>query len=314
MTFALIPNEAPSSSLRRIVLEQIDGAILQLEREDNLNDGIHEARKHFKRVRAVLRLSRGALPAATYRSENQFFRDQGRILSPVRDSAVYIETIDMLRRRYGQQLSDASFCRLRRSLVEEHGSVLRTFAGDEQLIPSMIERLKGARQRALDWTFHHSEFSLIANGLRRTYRRGLKEKSDAYAQPTTANFHFWRKRVKYLWYQFQILGPLWPALTKVMARECDQLADGLGEEHDLAVLQESPLVQEMVRADKGSADLLFAIAAQERSRLRRTATPLAERIYVESPKQFTFRMEGYWQAYRRQSPCDSIQKAQPASP
>ncbi len=314
MTFALIPNEAPSSSLRRIVLEQIDGAILQLEREDNLNDGIHEARKHFKRVRAVLRLSRGALPAATYLTENQFFRDQGRILSPVRDSAVYIETIDMLRLRYGQQLSDASFCRLRRSLVEEHGSVLRTFASDEQLMSSMIERLKGARQRALDWTFRHSEFSLIANGLRRTYRRGLKEKSEAYAQPTTENFHFWRKRVKYLWYQFQILGPLWPALTKVMARECDQLADGLGEEHDLAVLQESPLVQEMERADKGSADLLFAIAARERSRLRRAATPLAERIYVESPNQFTFRMEGYWQAYRRQTPCDSIQKAQPASP
>ena len=314
MTFALIPNEAPSSSLRRIVLEQIDGAILQLEREENLNDGIHEARKHFKRVRAVLRLSRGALPAATYRTENQFFRDQGRILSPVRDSAVYIETIDMLRRRYGQQLIDASFCRLRQSLVVEHSSVLRTFAGDEQLILSMIERLKGARQRALDWTFRHSEFSLIVNGLRRTYRRGLKEKSDAYAQPTTENFHFWRKRVKYLWYQFQILGPLWPALTKAMARECDQLADRLGEEHDLAVLQESPLVQEMGRADMGSADLLFAIAARERSRLRRTAIPLAERIYVESPNQFIFRMEGYWQAYRRQSPCDSIQKAQPASP
>jgi CHAD domain-containing protein len=314
MKFSLMRYEAPSDSLRRIVLDQIDGAILQLARDDNLNEGIHEARKHFKRVRAVLRLSRGTLPAATYRTENQFFRDQGRILSPVRDSAVYVETIDMLRRRYGQQLSDASFFRLRQSLVEEHGSVLRAFAGDERLIPSMIERLKEARHRALDWTFRHSEFSLIANGLRRTYRRGLKEKSDAYAQPTTENFHCWRKRVKYLWHQFQILGPLWPALTKVLARECDQLADRLGEEHDLAVLQESPLVQEMERADKRSADLLFAIAARERSRLRRAATPLAERIYVESPNQFIFRMEGYWQAYRRQRPCDSIQKAQPASP
>ena len=142
MNFSLMRYEAPSDSLRRIVLDQIDGAILQLARDDNLNEGIHEARKHFKRVRAVLRLSRGALPAEIYRSENQFFRDQGRIFSPIRDSAVYIETMDMLRHRYGLQVTDASFWRLRQSLVEEHGSVLKSFAGDEWLLPSVIEALR----------------------------------------------------------------------------------------------------------------------------------------------------------------------------
>ena len=90
MNFTLIPEEAPSDSLRRIAAEQIDGSIAQLQRTDDLNDGIHEARKHFKRIRALLRLVRGALPAETYDSENQFFRDLGRLLSPVRDSAVYI--------------------------------------------------------------------------------------------------------------------------------------------------------------------------------------------------------------------------------
>ena len=54
MIFSLMRYEAPSDSLRRIVLDQIDGAILQLARDDNLNEGIHEARKHFKRVRAVV--------------------------------------------------------------------------------------------------------------------------------------------------------------------------------------------------------------------------------------------------------------------
>ena len=313
MTFALIPSEAPTDSLRRIVLDQVDGAILQLAREENLNDGIHEARKHFKRVRAVLRLSRGALAAPTYRAENRFFRDQGRILSPVRDSAVKIETIDMLRQRYGQQLSDASFWRLRRSLVEKHGAVLKAVAGDEQLLPTMIERLREARHRAADLQFRNSEFSLIASGLRRTYRRGLKEKCSAYSHPTTENFHCWRKRVKYLWHQFQILRPLWPAMMKVLAGDCDRLADRLGEEHDLAVLQEAPLVQELAKTDKRNADLLSAITARERSRLRHAATPLAERIYVESANQFICRMEGYWQAYRPHRLCDSTQKARPAS-
>ena len=304
MNFSLMRYEAPSDSLRRIVLDQIDGAILQLERDDNLNEGIHEARKHFKRVRAVLRLSCGALPAEIYRSENQFFRDQGRILSPIRDSAVYVETMDMLRRRYGLQVTDASFWRLRQSLVEEHGSVLKSFAGDEWLLPSVIEALRDVRRRALDWKFRAAGFSLFATGLRRTYGRGLKEKKVAYAQPTTENFHAWRKRVKYLWHQFQILRPLWPALMKVLAQDCDLLADRLGDEHDLAVMQESPLVQEMQGANRGNAEVFSSIVSRERSRLRRAATPLAERIYVESANRFVVRVEGYWLAYHSQGLTD----------
>ena len=304
MNFSLMQYEAPSDSLRRIVLDQIDGAILQLARDDNLNEGIHEACKHFKRVRAVLRLSRGALSAETYRSENQFFRDQGRILSPIRDSAVYVETMDMLRQRYGLQVTDASFWRLRQSLVEEHGSVLKSFAGDEWLLPSVIEALRDARRRALDWRFGAAGFSLFATGLRRTYGRGLKEKKVAYAQPTTENFHAWRKRVKYLWHQFQILRPLWPALMKVLAQDCDRLADRLGDEHDLAVMQESPLVQEMQGANRGNAEVLSSIVSRERSRLRRAATPLAERIYVESANRFVVRVEGYWLAYHSQGLTD----------
>ena len=314
MNFTLMPYEAPSDSLRRIVLEQIDGAILQLARDDNLNEGIHEARKHFKRVRGVLRLSRGALPAETYRSENQLFRDQGRILSPVRDSAVYIETLDRLRRRYGLQLTDASFWRLRRSLVEEHGSVLKSFAGDERLLPSVIEALREARSRAIDWRFRTAGFSLFATGLRRTYGRGLKEKEVAYAQPSSENFHAWRKQVKYLWHQFQILRPLWPALMTVLAEDCDRLADRLGDEHDLAVMQDCPLVQEMQGANRAHAELFFSIVSRERSRLRRAATPLAERIYVESANRFVVRIEGYWLAYHPQGLSNSRRKARTASP
>ena len=249
-------------------------------------------------------MSRGALPAETYRSENQFFRDQGRILSPIRDSAVYVETMDMLRQRYGLQVTDASFWRLRQSLVEAHGSVLKSFAGDEWLLPSVIEALRDARRRALDWRFGAAGFSLFANGLRRTYGRGMKEKKIAYAQPTTENFHSWRKQVKYLWHQFQILQPLWPALMKVLAQDCDRLADRLGDEHDLAVMQESPLVQEMQGANRGNAEVFSSIVSRERSRLRRAATPLAERIYVESANRFVVRVEGYWLAYHSQGLTD----------
>ena len=301
MHFSLLPDEHPADALRRIVFEQIDGAIDQLQRADDLNDGIHEARKHFKRVRAVLRLARGALPGETYRRENIFFRQQGRILSPVRDSAVYIETFDRLRRRYGAQMTDKSFIRLRHSFVKGHRSLLRTFAEDEGMILAVIESLREARLRAPDWRFNAEGFALFTLGLRRIYAQGRVERRVAFAQPTTENFHAWRKRVKYLWHHVQILQPIWPGLMRALARQSDLLADRLGEEHDLAMLQETPEARALHGAGGGCAELLASIVARERSRQRRAAAPLAARIYVERPGRFVNRIQGYWRIYRPQN-------------
>lgn len=298
MNFTLIPEEAPSDSLRRIAAEQIEGAIAQLQRKDDLNDGIHEARKHFKRIRALLRLARGALLAETYVSENRFFRDLGRQLSPVRDSAVYIETLDLIRNRYHAQLTDEPFLRLRERMVSEHRAVLNEFTRDMQRQESLFHTLQGAQPRANDWKFYEGEFSLFRGGLRRIYGRGRAEKAAAFAQPSTERFHAWRKRVKYLWHHLQLLQPLWPAQIRVLVRDCDRLADRLGEEHDLAVLLETSVVRAMMDTDSQSANQLFTVVSRERERLRRAAIPLAQRIYVESASRFVDRIEGYWLAYR----------------
>ena len=182
MNFTLIPEEAPPDSLRRIAVEQIEGAVTQLQRSDDLNEGVHEARKHFKRVRALLRLARGAIPAETYESENQFFRDLGRLLSPVRDSAVYIETLDLLRNSYRALKTDEALQHLRKRMVREHRAVLEEFVQDVQQQESLIASLQEAQPRVASWMFHENEFSLFRSGLRRIYGRGRSERAAAYSQ------------------------------------------------------------------------------------------------------------------------------------
>lgn len=301
MNFTLNPDEAPSDSLRRIAAEQIEGAIVQLQRSDDLNEGIHEARKHFKRVRALLRLAHGALPNETYDSENQYFRDLGRLLSPIRDSAVYIETLDLLRKSSRSLKSDEGFQQLTNQMVTEHRVVLQEFVQDIKLQESLIASLQGAQPRVTNWKFIENEFSLFRDGLGRIYRRGRAERAVAYSRPTTESFHSWRKRVKYLWYHLQILQPLWPAHLKAVERECDRLADRLGVEHDLAVLMETPAVQALMATKSVSAESLYSTVARERERQRRAAIPLAQRIYVESSGRFVDRIEEYWLAYRPHS-------------
>ena len=301
MNFTLIPEEAPPDSLRRIAVEQIEGAVTQLQRSDDLNEGVHEARKHFKRVRALLRLARGAIPAETYESENQFFRDLGRLPSPVRDSAVYIETLALLQDSFQTLIADEAFMQLRNQLERDHRGVHDEFAEDEQRRYSMIASLQCAQPRATSWEFMGNEFSLFRSGLRRIYGRGRSERAAAYSHPSTEGFHAWRKRVKYLWHHLQILHPLWPAQLKAMERECDRLADQLGEEHDLAVLMETPGVRALLATRSVSAELLHSTVSRERERKRRAAIPLAQRIYGESAGRFVDRIEEYWLAYRPHS-------------
>lgn len=300
MNFVLMPDEDPADAVRRLISEQVDGALAQLQRTDDLNEGIHEARKHFKRVRAVLRLVRGALADTTYRRENMFFRDQGRILSPVRDSVVYIETLDMLR-EHNCQLSAEAFVRVRESLVERHKMILRTFVEDGRQLPAVIESLREAQVRVQEWKLTAEGFAFFAHGLHRIYGRGHAEKKVAYAQPTTENFHAWRKRVKYLWYHAQILQPLWPGMMKALEREIDLLADLLGEEHDLAVLEESQYINAL-QSDSGcNRELLIALITQERARRRKAAISIADRIYGEKSARFVKRIEGYWHVYQREA-------------
>ena len=86
-----------------------------------------------------------------------------------------------------------------------------------------------------------------------------------------------------------------------MERECDRLADRLGEEHDLAVLMDTPPVRELLATRSASAELLGSTVFRARERQRRAAIPLAQRIYVESAGRFVDRIEEYWLAYRPHS-------------
>lgn len=82
---------------------------------------------------------------------------------------------------------------------------------------------------------------LIAAGLRVSYQRGRRAMERAYHKPEATAFHEWRKHVKDLGYQMQILRDLWPSVSKRVQGELDTLGDLLGKEHDLTVMRDAIL-------------------------------------------------------------------------
>ena len=111
MTFELKPDESLRRGIRRIARKQMDLALEELTgaHAGGRDQAVHEARKAFKKVRAVLRLVRPVIGEAAYRAENSCFRDAGRPLTEVRDAKILIETLDGLVERFHEHIAGRHF-------------------------------------------------------------------------------------------------------------------------------------------------------------------------------------------------------------
>jgi excisionase family DNA binding protein len=302
MSYSLETGESVSNGIRRLMLEWIDQARHSLTSPDIDRDiGVHEARKICKRIRSALRLVRDEIGEDLYRQENIRFRDTARLLAAARDSWVMITALDKLTHQHKRQLPRRAFEGVRAKLVAQYEANLASERANAGLVPQVLENLESAAEQSRLLPLHGKGFAMIQGGLRRVYEQGQRAMRQAYIRPNPANFHEWRKRVKYLWYQVEILANLWPNVMTNLAEEFHRLSEYLGDDHDLAVLRTTILEHFEGFADERELMILVGLIDQQRLRLEALARPLGKRLYFDSPRDFTRRMKTYWQAWRKES-------------
>jgi CHAD domain-containing protein len=283
--------------VKRIAYERIDDALAYLESPDgDLDVAVHESRKNFKKLRGLLRLVRREIGEKVYKRENACFRDAGRLLSDLRDSAVRIRTLDKLGETYNDELDDKVYATARESLVHAHDETRQRLVVEGEALVAAAEAVRAARARVDSWPIEESSFAVFAGGLRKIYKRGRNRLDDAQAEPAAEVLHEWRKRVKYLWYSVRILRPIWPKPMRALANEVHDLADTLGDEHDLAELQALVEERPALLSRAGARDTLFSVIGETRSRLQQDAFRQGHRIYPERPTPFVKRFRAYWEA------------------
>ncbi|MFO7548505.1 MAG: CHAD domain-containing protein [Acidimicrobiia bacterium] len=310
--FELGGDERLSEGLQRITLEQFEIAISGFQGPDaDIDTAVHEARKATKRVRAVLRLVRGEIGGRVYRVENAALRDTARLIAPMRDGAVMVDSVRRLRESFGHKLASGVFDELEGALVDRHLQRRQRVLDDEAVFPTVIASLEAARARYAAWpvepalaatgspkrTAIRHGFGALEPGLAATYGRGRREMQTAMTDPVSEHFHLWRKRVKYLRHQMEVLTPLWPEVVGGMAKSFDRLGEILGEEHDLAVLLQLVAGVPSMCPDPVERSLLAALAQHRRVELRVAAGALGSRLFAERPEQFVDRMAAYWDAW-----------------
>ena len=289
MTYRLLNEEKLPDGLKRAAVEQMDKALAYLTSPgEDLDTAVHESRKCFKRIRAVLRLARPEIGEAMFRQENVCFRDAGRMLAELRDSVVMVRTLDGVLAEFEASFASEGAA-LREHLVAEYQAVRRQMADEGQALAKASALVEEARQRAARWPIEDETFTAVAISLRQIYRRGQKRLAAARLTPTAETLHEWRKRVKDLWYALSLLFPEEPRLVTVMTEEADTLAEALGDEHDLARLQAA-------LSDDSFSQALADHINQKRAALQTQAFRQGHIIYAESPKAFIKTLQVYWAA------------------
>ncbi len=297
--FALYGGEPLAQGLRRVVLEQVDGAIALLQPQaDGLSEhAVHESRKALKRLRALARLLRDELGPERYATENAALRDAGRRLARARDAEVLAATLEKIMQRNERHVSHDTFALLASHLRSERRLAESHLLGDASAIGEVTGELQAVRTRATDWLPADAGFDAVSSGLRRVYRQGCERYQSARREPSIEHLHDWRKRVKDLRHAAEVLEPAHPKRMSRLARRADRLGETLGDDHDLAMLERLTHDHPELFASRKERKLLRRLVRERRERLQARAVRIGKRLYRRSADAFTMRVARDWQRH-----------------
>jgi CHAD domain-containing protein len=298
MSWRFQPGEELSGAFRRVAVEDIAKARVRLELpESDQERAIHETRRSFKRLRALLRLARPSLGSA-FEWENRRWRDSGRLLSASRDAAVLLATFDaMIRRRPDLPAPDVAD--LRRHVGDTPPGGSGPSRADS--LQQVLDALDGGERVSAELTWSH-DVDGLRRGLEDSQKRLRKSWRAARETGKAEHLHEWRKCVKDQMAQLGLFRDVMHGgLRKRLAHE-KKLADVLGEERDLVLLADR-LARPVPTPTEETRDRLLETIAARRKSLRKRAFDIGEALSSEKPKAFARTVCESWRkaAVRSQS-------------
>lgn len=272
---------APGAALRAYAAAELDTALAALA-SDDLHEGVHQARKSLRRVRAVLALGDGILgPGAGLIDRELRALNEG--LSSLRDAHALVETFDRLLRSARHEGARALLAAAREEAVharDEHAS--RALRSDPALHGrrAMVEVLTAALP-GLSWD--RLTPSALRMALADSDDRTRRARDRVAADGRDTDWHRWRRRARRASQQrraFDAIGVDAPAASDAFDK---RTTERLGQAQDLSLLlahcgRHSPFSKTRRRALRERAE-----PALERLR-RRISRAAAEQAHRACPE------------------------------
>jgi CHAD domain-containing protein len=297
--FRISKRENLKENINRILLEQIDYILEHCDgKEEDVHVSIHEIRKSIKRIRAVLRLIREEIGYSSYYRENLFYRDLSRSISDIRTHDVLLHTLEGLKSDMAAPNTREAFAPIIDSINVERKKLLSGMLSRDRLLQDLSSRFMEARKRIHELSIEQDGFEVFSGGFYRTYRQGKNYLKSARKNHNMHLMHNMRKRTKYLWYQVEIIRPIYPGPLKAFSSSLENISEKLGQYHDLSEL--SSFLKEYKGAS-GFKQTLLDACAFKKDALLPGILRMSEAAYAEKPEALINRMNEYWRIYYRQT-------------
>jgi CHAD domain-containing protein len=276
--------------LRAILLAQIESARHRLLSCRVPTEGsIHAVRKTLKRARATLRLLRPSLAEGTFRRANARLRDAAAVLRAARDAKVLLDTVLRLLESEPHSARPL-FDGLARMLARERTAADRALLRDGHGVAWGVNVLKDLTAHVQHWRTSRADSACVVAALRRTYKKTRKAAAIAGQQRTDATLHEWRKQLKYLVYELQLLQPLRPKYLGRRLLMARRLAELLGIDHDLAVLRQKVSLKAARAIPRAELSAFVAMLDRRRLAAQMKSYTVGRRLFAQTPRRLVHRL------------------------
>ena len=103
---------------------------------------------------------------------------------------------------------------------------------------------------------------------------------------------------KDVWYHLRMFEAAWPPVFGAVVAQCGQLADDLGDDHDLVIIGHRlpELAPEKARRELRR---LRGLISRRREKLKADARAAGHHLFDENPRAFRRRVDACWREWRR---------------
>lgn len=251
---------------------------------------VHGMRRDMKRIRAALRLLRACLGEDSYHGSNTRVRDAAKPLATVRDAAVLLSSA----RRLSLHKCSASERGYLNELIPQ--LELERRSAKRCLTTAALTRraavLSSVQQYLAPRRTPSCDLEAVRDGIRKTYKAARTAWRQARRQPDDAGLHEWRKQVKYLGNQLDLIQEAFHIDGGKLHRHALQLGDCLGKDRDLALFTAKMDAIRMAKGVSGKDEghkghqRLIRRLRQARNRLQQKAWRRGKKVFSRSPRRF----------------------------
>lgn len=251
------------------------------------NVAVHEIRKCFKRVRALLRFYPEKPSNLSLFFINEF-QKAGNLLSPVRESFVNVQILERLTAS-DEHIQERKIKQVRELLLDKNRmrtEVLLDKNDGFNTIQNLVKKFDVQLESGAELATVKQIYAEICN----SYNLGFRLYNQTELITDGNELHELRKKMKRLWYQVDFVKYMHPRYFRLKSDQLNTITELLGEDHDLYVfLQE--ISSEIYDFDSEELLVLKNLVEHQRELNQLKLNPRLKQFFNEFPEEFNLKME-----------------------